>query len=143
MYVSHLPCSLPVLAQFSFENLHKSETDIDVAIDQFPDFIRWSFVDIFFATTVASLPTLNNLVPKRWDQSRNSNSGQSAPKVISGSEKMDSLTTMSEPHVHAVSSNSSQTFADEEAAYRKQSVSTGTGTQPDWNEYHPEIKIPV
>jgi len=86
---------------------------------------------------------LNSLVPKRWDQSRNSDPDNSAHKVASGSKKSDSKTTIGDPHLHELNFKSSQTFTDEESGSRKPSESTGVGSQPDWNEYHPEIKVTI
>lgn len=111
--------------------------------DQYPDYIRWSIIDIFFAITVASLPTLNNLVPKSWDQSYIDSPDRSAPKIAYGSDRSDSKTMIADPHIHEFTFTSSQTLTDEEGGRRQLSGSTGVGTQPDWNEYHKEIKVPI
>ena len=37
-----------------------------MAVDQFPDFNRWQLMDLTFGVAVASLPTLNALLPRSW-----------------------------------------------------------------------------
>lgn len=35
-------------------------------LDHYPEQLKWTIVDIFFGTIVASMPVLNALVPRRW-----------------------------------------------------------------------------
>lgn len=35
-------------------------------LDHYPEQLKWTIVDIFFGTIVASMPVLNALIPRRW-----------------------------------------------------------------------------
>ena len=105
-------------------------------IDQYPDYERWTIVDVFFAVTVASLPTLNNLVPKRWDSSSAGNLNFLDANGKGGGLAFNSETKSQDIQV------SEKTSTDEETGLGKQNGRPKVGTQPDWNDFHPEMKVP-
>ena len=97
-------------------------------------------IDIFFAITVTSVPTLNDLVSHRCNWSRGSNTDFVAP---SGSLDSDNSKTMRQLQVQEVTSNGKQTLDSEESGYRTHSRSDGEGRKPDWHDYYPDIKVSV
>ncbi|KAL2036498.1 hypothetical protein N7G274_010764 [Stereocaulon virgatum] len=109
---------------------------------KFPDYFRWSIVDCVFAITAASLPTLNYLIPKRWDESRGSNTNVVNPGVNGGGLAFEPKVTSGKHEIRELSFKSGNSLTDEESGSEKQSAVTKVGTQPDWNDFHPEIKIP-
>ena len=110
--------------------------------DKFPDYFRWSIVDIVFAITAASLPTLNYLVPKRWDGSWGSNADVVAPDPNGGGLGFDPKGTNGEQEICELSLKSGNSLTNEESGFSKHSAGTKVETQPDWNDFHPEIKVP-
>lgn len=127
----------------------------------FPLSLKWLIIDMFFAVTVASLPTLNVLfftpVCLRTRSKRSSNSPSppgpptqlhawpksrgTPPRADSADDDDDDLEGL-----HDSASTSHTLAADEEwGLSRKESQSMvharGAGPQPEWEQYHPQLRI--
>lgn len=127
----------------------------------FPLSLKWLIIDMFFAVTVASLPILNVLffVPlflrTRSKQSKDSpsppgptNQPHSWPKnERTPPQRADSADDDDLEGLHGTSASTSHTLnPDEEwGAGRKESQGMvhmrGAGPQPEWEQYHPQLKI--
>ena len=80
-------------------------------IDDFPNYIRWNIIDMFFAITVASLPTLNCLITKGRNGSADFMAFPAPATVKSGSP--EHATVVSEREMTFYSVNTSSTNDEE------------------------------
>ena len=117
-----------------------------VSTDGFPVSVRWTIIDIFFAITVASLPTLNCLFPMAWTTKSYWTTGRSYGRSVhSGpnAHKSDSSSKTKGSPPHELPFYVNQAVSTESHEPRSSDDELSDPAHLDWDSYSPDRKSPV